>query len=101
MSKLRVLVKATLLSVAYSSPVIMVFIVFVLDLILLIIEYNNSKEEILRELNIRFPKVWAVNHVLCNVALLMLLYLPNILLSIVSCIILVMLILIGDTYIHY
>ena len=36
-SKLRVLTKATLLSVSYYSPVVMVFIVFVIDVALLIV----------------------------------------------------------------
>ena len=81
--KARIFIKATLLSLGHLNPVFLVSLAIFIDIALAIAEYNITKSK--PQLNHVYPhpKLWLIDHILCNVALGILILLPIILLSLV------------------
>lgn len=63
LSKIRIFIKATLLSLANISPIYIFFSSILADLILIIIEHNFIKNNRLH------PRLWILKNILCNLAL--------------------------------
>jgi hypothetical protein len=75
--KVRVLFKATLLSLSHLSPVYLVLSTTLIDLILIIVEYNLSAYAK------KYKKSWIFANVLVNLALILLIFLPIVILTLV------------------
>ena len=71
--KLRIFIKASLLSLSHFSPISIVFLTLCLDIGLIVLEYNSSKAQLLIPLQLKYPKLWAINQILCDIGLLLLL----------------------------
>lgn len=55
----------------------------------------------MNELNIAHPKLWAINHIMCNIAFILLAYLPEVMLSIISCVAIVVYVFFAEVYLQY
>ena len=55
---------------------------------------------LLASLNI-YSKIWGINHILCNIGLLMLIYNSSIILTLIGCMVVVMVNVIIDIYLNY
>ena len=101
MFKLRIFIKASLLAFGHFSPISIVFLAFCVDVGLIVMEYNSSKAQLFIPLQLKHPKVWAINQVLLDVGLLLLLYVPHIVLSLIGCMIIIVACVIVDVYLNY
>ncbi len=93
-NKLRVLVKATFLSLLYISPIYLLPIAFGVELVFIIFEYNIKKATKLH------PHVWLINQLIVNIAFVILVLFSESLISIYASFILVVLAVIIDLIIH-
>ena len=65
---LRSFIKASILSLSHISPVYLCTLAVIIDVSILLITYKHLSE------NITHPKLWFVNGIICNVALLLLFF---------------------------
>lgn len=75
--KIRVLLKATLLSLSHLSPIYLLSSTVVIDLVLIIVEYQLSNYPK------QYPKSWIFANVIVNLSLVLMVFLPIILLTLV------------------
>jgi len=69
--KVRIFVKATLLSIGHLNPIIVVSVSIITDILLIILQY------ILTENTVAWGKIWLVNNMLLDVSLALMFVLPN------------------------
>lgn len=94
LSQMRIVVKATLLSLAHISPIYIFFSSVLVDVILVILEHNFIKN------NRLYPRLWIVKNVLCNLALCVLSIWTSALASLIITSILVTAAVFLDIYTH-
>ena len=58
--KLRIFIKASLLSLGHFSPISVVFISVYVDIWFIMIEYTQHKQSVLQSLRVRHSKLWAI-----------------------------------------
>lgn len=81
--KIRILIKATLLSLAHLNPVFTVSMLIFIDIALVVLEFVTVKSKPKLSYIYQYPKLWMIDNILCDVALGILILLPIILLSLV------------------
>ena len=99
--KARIFIKATLLSLAHLNPVFLVSLALFIDIALAIAEYNMTKSKPHLNYNYPYPKLWLIDHILCNIALGILILLPIILLSLVLVSVIIAYVVLAEFFIHY
>lgn len=75
--KVRVMIKATLLSLSHFSPIYLLSSAVLIDIILTIVEFKMS------EYSKTYCQYWLFAHISCNLALILLVFLPIIKLTMV------------------
>lgn len=93
--KIRVMIKATLLSLSHFSPIYLLSSAVLIDIILLIIEFKIS------EYSKRYCKFWLFAHISCNLALILLVFLPIIELTMIMVSCMLFLAIVSEAIIHY
>jgi hypothetical protein len=93
--KIRVLLKATLLSLSHLNPIYLLSSTVIVDLILLVIEYRLTNYPKVH------PKCWIYANVMSNIALILLVFDPIIILSLVFVSLCIISIIIAETIMHY
>lgn len=94
MFRIRIILKASLLAIANLSPIYIFSIGVVLDILLIIIEYNFSRVTRL------YPKLWLTKNILSNIALSVLGLMPSAMISLIITSIIVVIILLMDFFTH-
>ena len=84
--RLRIIFKATLLSLAHFSPIYLVSGCVVTDVLLSIVEFYFYQKT-----NHKFPKVWLINQFCLNIALTLIIFVPDFIISIVMSSVLIVL----------
>ena len=92
--KVRIFVKASLLSAANISPIYIFCSSILVDIVLLLIQLNVAVYKK------AFPKIWLIKNLLCNLALCFLVFMPSIMLSLIVASLLVTLAFALDMYTH-
>jgi hypothetical protein len=93
--KIRVLLKATLLSLSHLNPIYLLSSAVIVDFILIAVEYkltNYPKEH---------PKCWIYANAMSNIALTLLVFEPIIILSLVFVSVCIISIIVAETIMHY
>ena len=85
--KVRIFIKASLLSIGHMNPIIVVSISIITDFLLLILQY------IIIEKDVAWSKFWMVNHILLNLCLATMFLLPNSWLSLIISMVIVLIVL--------
>jgi glucan phosphoethanolaminetransferase (alkaline phosphatase superfamily) len=93
--KLRVLIKASLLSLSHLSPIYFLASTVVIDLVLIYAEYQLAKYP--KE----YRKCWIFANVMVNLALVMLVFLPIIILTLVLVSAIITLVILAEAIMHY
>jgi hypothetical protein len=73
--RVRIFLKATLLSISHFNPMILVSMLIILDTLLVFLQF------IIVENEVAWKKIWLVNHLLLNIVLALIFLLPHSLLS--------------------
>jgi hypothetical protein len=73
--RVRIFLKATILSIGHSNPIIFVYMSIVLDISLIFLQFVVVENEV------AWKKIWLLNHLLLNIVLALFFLLPNSLLS--------------------
>lgn len=94
MYKIRVFIKASLLSAANISPIYIFCAAVLVDLVLLIIEYHFA------DINRYSPKIWIAKNILCDLSLCVLAFLPSMMLSLIIASFLIVVVILLDIYTH-
>lgn len=93
--RVRIFVKATLLSLSHFSPIYLLSASVLIDLVLIIIEFKICQYPP------RFARWWIFANVTVNLALLLLIYLPVIQLSLYTITLLLVLVIAAEGVMHY
>lgn len=93
--KIRVFLKATLLSLSHHSPVYLLASTVVVDIILLIAELQLNPHAK------KYCGFWTFANVTCNLSLILLVFLPIIMLTMVLVSVFLLFVLIAEAVIHY
>ena len=93
--KIRILMKATLLSMSHYSPIYLLASTVVIDLVLIIVEYQ------LNPYSKTYSKSWIFANVTCNLALVLLVFLPIIALTMVMVSACLFLVIVAEGFMHY
>ena len=93
--KLRVFVKAILLSSCYNSPLYLFCAAFIADILLMIIEFRLSREQK------PHPKLWVFNNVFADLALLLLVFIHSHYVTLIFASLMVLIIVVIEFYVHY
>lgn len=93
--KVRILMKATLLSLSHYSPIYLLASTVVIDLVLIIVEYQ------LNPYSKTYSKSWIFANVTCNLALILLVFLPIIELTMVLVSVALFLVIVAEAIMHY
>ena len=93
--RLRVFLKAAILSLAHFSPVYLLTVAVLVDLILLGIEHRLCRYPQY------FGKFWLFAHIAINFALIMLVFLPVIELALLTVSLVILMVLISEAIMHY
>jgi hypothetical protein len=73
--RVRIFVKATLLSIGHLNPMIFVSMAIILDILLVVLQFITIENAV------AWGKIWLINHMLLDIALALAFVLPNSLLS--------------------
>ena len=92
--RIRVLLKASLLSFAKISPIYFFFAAIFVDLVGIVIEYQILKSHVV------YLKIWVAKNIFCDIALCLLGFFPGTVLGIVLCSLFIGTVLILDCYVH-
>lgn len=93
--RIRVLIKATLLSLSHESPIYLLASTVVIDLILIFVEYQlNAYPK-------TYTKSWIFANVMCNLALVLLVFLPIIELTMVLVSLSLLGVIVAEAIMHY
>jgi hypothetical protein len=93
--KIRVLLKATLLSLSHFSPICLIAAAVAVDIGLIILEYH------LTQYPKQYPRLWIFANVMANFSLALLIFLPIIVLTFVLVSVIVVCVMIAEGIIHY
>lgn len=93
--KVRIVMKATLLSLSHYSPIYLLASTIVIDIVLVIVEYQ------LNPYGKAHPKSWIFANVTCNLALILLVFLPIIELTMVLVSACLFFVLVAEAIMHY
>lgn len=86
--KVRIFIKASLLSIGHLNPIIVVSVAIITDILLIVLQY------MILETNVAWNKFWLANHLLLDLSLALMFLLPNSAISLYSTIILVIIVVI-------
>lgn len=94
MFRLRIIIKASLLAIANISPIYIFSVSVVLDVVLLVLEYNFSR--VIR----LYPKTWLAKNIMCNLALSVLGLVPSAMISLIIASVIISIVLLMDVFTH-
>lgn len=94
MFRIRLIIKASLLAIANLSPIYIFSVSVVLDILLIVVEYNFSRVTRL------YPKLWLTKNILCNMALSILGIMPSAMISLIMTSIIITIVLLVDVFTH-
>lgn len=86
--KVRIFIKASLLSIGHLNPIIVVSVAIITDILLIVLQY------MILEKNVAWNKFWLANHLLLDLSLALMFLLPNSAISLYFTIILVIIVVI-------
>lgn len=103
-NNLRIFIKATVLSLSYLAPVYLVVVAFLIDSVLLIVEYrhspygvnNNGKDK-----SLRAKKLFYISQFLSNITLLFVFFINSRLISFVVAVLLITICVFIEFFLHY
>ena len=93
--KLRLCSKAMILSAASWNPLVLICFAIFLDFTLMIAEFLETKK------GKDFAYLWLTNNILCNLGLLVLVFVPDFLIAIVFCSLAVLFVVVTEIYLHF
>ena len=93
--KIRVFLKATLLSLSHWSPVYLIAATLFVDVILIIVEYKLC---IYSQV---FMKSWIIAQICANVALVLVVFAPTVIISLLFVTLFIVASLVLESYMHY
>jgi len=93
--KIRVFLKATLLSLCHWSPVYLIAATLFVDVILIIVEYKLC---IYSQV---FMKSWIIANLCANVALVLVVFAPTVIISLLFVTLFIVVSLVLESYMHY
>jgi hypothetical protein len=92
--KLRVYLKGILLSLAHVNPIYIVSVCFIVDIMLAIIEFKAILKQN------QFTKLLIINHILINLSVLILIFMPQKLTSLFAAMFFMFVFFVVEVYIH-
>jgi hypothetical protein len=93
--KIRVVMKATLLSLSHYSPLYLLASTVAVDLLLAIAEYQITSYPK------HYPKCWIFSNVMVNIALVLLVFLPTFILSLILVTAIILSVIVMEGIMHY
>lgn len=99
--KVRIFMKATILSLAHFNPVFLIAMLLFADVTMIIFEYRWIRSKPKFEFLTPYPKLWLVNNLLAELALGLIILLPAILLGILIVSIIIGYLICSEFFFHY